>query len=467
MAVAWAGCGDDGGLNRLPDAPLRPDAATSGPVQLVITSDGEGIEGVTVHFQNADSSLVATVTTDASGLAEATMEPGGFVTAVDPFPEIFQPTLGSGSGSGGLTSHELRTFSVVQPGDTLVLARRFGNTTLYSIEFEDVGAQSYELYAPCVTQFFLNGDDSKSPGIQTTVDLDCGETTDVTIVGRESKTNNEQVALFVPGVELVTGETISLDGSFVDMDDVTLGFTDVPEPFDSVNVEQFLATTRGTVFRWSDFAQVIKGAADLPVRRRPVIATATEINVAQFFGTSTQHTVIQWGEPLTSATHSVANLFLGEINNAPAYGVPGHSIGWTAADGGATPDFATASLRAVRDQKTFTEWTWQIAAPLTPDRPTAIEFPILPGEAAELNPTDQDSIDIETVVLGKVPGGYDTVRERVFTGDLRTDVAIGAEGVAVLETLDNRRVQLGRAKPKARPPGRPTAAFVPPVARRR
>src|ERR1041384_5152281 len=106
------GCGDDSKVGRLPDAPPPPDgavdaamadasidamidAAIDAPpdappdavvltVALRITVDGEPVTGVPVHFQNADNSLVATVMTDATGVAETPKDqPGGYVTAIN------------------------------------------------------------------------------------------------------------------------------------------------------------------------------------------------------------------------------------------------------------------------------------------------------------------------------------------------------------------------------------------------
>src|SRR5689334_14899213 len=86
--VLVAACGDDP-VHHLPDAPPPPDAAPDGPVSgvvsLTVTLDGAPQMGVRVIFQNADSSLVMSTTTDATGTAMATMVAGGYVTALDPF----------------------------------------------------------------------------------------------------------------------------------------------------------------------------------------------------------------------------------------------------------------------------------------------------------------------------------------------------------------------------------------------
>src|SRR5712671_11474 len=89
VGLLLAACGGDP-IHHLADAPPPPDAPppdgpVSGVVTLTVTLNGNPQTGVRVLFQNADSSLVASATTDASGVAMATMVAGGSVTAINPF----------------------------------------------------------------------------------------------------------------------------------------------------------------------------------------------------------------------------------------------------------------------------------------------------------------------------------------------------------------------------------------------
>src|SRR5437762_2059952 len=103
----------DGGI----DSMLPIDAPPDGPLQpvtLSVTYNGAPQMNVRVYFQNADSSMVASTTTDATGTATAVMNPGGFVTAVDAIP----------AGAGVVAGPDvLNTFAGVKPGDQLVLSR--------------------------------------------------------------------------------------------------------------------------------------------------------------------------------------------------------------------------------------------------------------------------------------------------------------------------------------------------------
>src|SRR4051812_23527284 len=89
VLLVLAGCGDDS-AHHLADAPAAPDAMVDGPtsgvVAITISLEGNPRAGIDVYFQAADGSLVAKVPTGAQGVASATMEAGGFVTVVNPFP---------------------------------------------------------------------------------------------------------------------------------------------------------------------------------------------------------------------------------------------------------------------------------------------------------------------------------------------------------------------------------------------
>ena len=60
------------------------DAAPMGIVSVTVTVGGAPGSGVTVYFQDVDSTLVAEATTDSSGVAATTMKADGFVTVVAP-----------------------------------------------------------------------------------------------------------------------------------------------------------------------------------------------------------------------------------------------------------------------------------------------------------------------------------------------------------------------------------------------
>src|SRR4051812_19002284 len=82
LSVVLVACGDDSNVGGLPDAPAPPDAPSDGPVTppavtLTVMLNGAPVAGVHTYFMNADSSVVKTADTDASGTASATMVAGG------------------------------------------------------------------------------------------------------------------------------------------------------------------------------------------------------------------------------------------------------------------------------------------------------------------------------------------------------------------------------------------------------
>lgn len=143
---ALAACGDDDSARKLPDAGLTdidaapaPDAATAGVVTLTITQDGAPRAAVDVYFQAADGALVAKVPTDASGVASATMEPGGFVTAIGPFEVVEGP-------------FQVKTFAGVKPGDQLRLDQDWRFTAPITVTVTvpfDESALYYDVYTTC------------------------------------------------------------------------------------------------------------------------------------------------------------------------------------------------------------------------------------------------------------------------------------------------------------------------------
>ncbi|MBP9085652.1 MAG: hypothetical protein KBG15_06010, partial [Kofleriaceae bacterium] len=117
--LAAVGCGDDpakfADAAPVVDAPPAIDANQVGVVKVTVERAGGPAASVPVAFQNADNSVVATspTSTDATGVASATMNPGGSVTVV--LPALTGPSA---------RPTEVFTFIGVKPGDELVVGRR-------------------------------------------------------------------------------------------------------------------------------------------------------------------------------------------------------------------------------------------------------------------------------------------------------------------------------------------------------
>src|SRR5262245_33530039 len=100
ILAALIGCGDGRTLGS--DAGEEVDASTRGIVRVKVSGFVEK-GGLTVYFQEHDSTLSLATRTDASGEATGRLGPDGFVTLI----AGFEPTL------------TMWTYAGVQPGDEL------------------------------------------------------------------------------------------------------------------------------------------------------------------------------------------------------------------------------------------------------------------------------------------------------------------------------------------------------------
>ncbi len=451
--VALAACGDDD-FNGLPDGPVQPDTSVdtpaSGLVKLTITRGTVAQAGVKVYFQDSDSSVVAAMVTDANGVASTVMEAGGFVTAIDPFPVL----------GGGSAPVNLKTFAGVKPLDELVLHARDPSpptatvTILANPEPNDAG-NSYTLFAPCLDRSGINlpNQGAGSGGVTGQVGLGaCGATTDLTIVaflnGAPIKSiNATNVAIADLGTVDLTGEV------YVDVENVTFEWTSVPAGIAAIDVTSLLASPRGAQFELLGGAGVDNGTALTSPIPRPAIGGALQINATRAFGPKFGiHNIVDWG-PRTSA-YSLAmgniltpTILMPEFSSVPAYDLAAKTVRWTLDATGSQPELIVATTRFNREIPIVQNWFWDIAAPVAGSA-EAVRYPVLPAPDDGFNPTVSDAFQsVDEVMIAKVPGGYDAIRENVFASDdpassIRgSGLVVGATGQVVFE-----EVALGQAK---------------------
>ncbi len=441
-------CGGDDGVGKLPDAPLfgsdAPlgiDAPSAGLVKLTITQDANPQPGVRVYFQNADSTVVSATTTDAAGVASATMEPGGYVTAIDPFNTL---PLGLPPAT------DVRTFAGVKPGDSLVL-HQVANQPLTDVKVLvplDPNAVSYLLYTSCGTYDITNNggsDGSGGPGGLMTL-FGCGATTDFVVEAHD--VNNIAISSFTQAnVALVQGGTIDLTAAtYAATQDVTWSYSNVPAGIGSFNITGFLTTPNGTVVNTFSSAIVNNGSATTTGVKRPVVPGALSINSSRFFGGNfSLHSVVEWGPASQTNTLDLASVLLPEYADLPAYGEVAHSVVWTVnAGGGARPDFARVQMSVNRPSPTL-NWNWEIVGPTPTD---TIVFPVLPAPDDQLNPNGTDNVQVNGLVTARVPGGYDAVRANALANQGFETVAVGASGRAVFQELSRGKVIGQRPAPR-------------------
>jgi hypothetical protein len=449
LTFVLAACGDDD-FNGLPDAPVIPDGPTDGPtsglVTLTITVGTTPQEGIKVYFQNSDSTLVDARMTDANGVVSVVMEPGGFVTAIDPFPGRALPQ--------GVVARSLKTFAGVKPGDQLVLhvpdAVPSIGITVNALNEPDGIAQTYILHAPCLSSSGINITNPGGAGSGDpvgTFGISCGATTDFTVVAFDA--NAQPIKAFTKkNVALFEGATIDLTGeTYAAVEAITFSYTQVPANVGSLNVTGLQLTPAGRLFEVFDGALISNGTAMTLPRPRPVIADSLQVTATQMFGPANGlHNVLEWGPPDTSYELAMGNILtptilLQEYSSLPVYDLDQKAITWTLDGVGRAADFVVGSTRFSRETPVFQQWVWDIASPVTVAAPTVARYPVLPAPDDDLNPSPADlSRDVNELMSADVPGGYDAVRANVLSIDddvtgQKLGIVAGAAGQVVFQEI--------------------------------
>jgi len=434
-----AACGDDG-VRHLGDAPVVDpdasiDAATSGPVSLLLMMDGAPRAGIDVFFQDASSGLVATVATGADGIARATMEPGGFVTVVDPFFRT--------KAFGGQASGDVRTFAGVKPGDQLRIDGGFVPKTGISVNITlpvDTNANMYDLYTSCSGKYTVSGSGGSGSDPSTGIYMeDCGGFVDVLV--QTTDFNAMPLGWFYhpnvavsDGANIVLTDTYNLESAMPS--NVTMTFSNVPAPYTGLAFTNVTGSMRGPILELLYATNVTAGAGTQVVSRPPVTnafsVTATHPTPTNNIGSQF---VIDWGLASTVA-FDLSGALLPLYSTVPEYTAANHSIAWTAGTG-AAPDLVITKVYAQRDTMS---WRWRVVAPYA----QAVVLPVLPTALAAYNILATDSATVDELTTAKVPGGYDAVRARLhsllYPEDLE-DLAAGTTtptGRIVYERLENQ-----------------------------
>jgi hypothetical protein len=428
-----AACGDDG-VHHLGDAPRADapsiDGATSGPVSLRLMLDGVPQPGIDVYFQDAASGLIASVPTGTDGVATATMDAGGYVTVIQPFPIV-----GKGSTVG-----DVRTFAGVKPGDQLRIDEvtpTFMSITVNVTVPVEPNAIGYDVYTTCGGKNTLvtAGGSGGSP----TGDIylnNCGATTDMLV---ETTDANGQPAswFFHPSVAVSDLATVTLTDTYVPRTDTTLSFTNVPAPYEALAFGNTSISPRGPLYDVQYATSVTAGAAS-KMFPRPAFAGATTVTSIHPTPTNLigSQSVVEWG-PASVVAFDLSGALLPLYETTPTFSASTHAVSWTAA-AGAAPDFVVSEVYAQR----FTAppnnaWKWRIVAPYA----TTVTLPVLPASAAQYNITSDDTPVVQELTTAKVPGGYDAVRARlhsVRTAQGLDGLVTGATGRIAYELLENQ-----------------------------
>jgi hypothetical protein len=435
VTLVLMACGDSNPVGHLPDGPPPPDAAIDAPIDgqglpvtLTITNNGQPMVGITVYFINADDTPVATAQTDSYGVASAVMAAGGSVTAVNPFLQ---------AAPAGLRTDELRTFAGVKPGDQLVLTQTVPGTVTFTLVASPVsGADHYDVFTTCGTASISpggGGSGSGDPNPGGTLSLDgCNGMADIAVVSHGLNTDENDVAisgLYHPAAMLTQDGTVNLtEDPYNDLTSVTFTYMNAPDA--SLSVLHFPVVTYGKLGPFFANANGGEGSTTEPM----VGATAAIVDTQLQLSGRARHDVIDWGAYTDSYMLDLGNLLLPEFQSRPSYDATTRQMTWDEGDG-AMPDLSITAIDVTRSDETRM-WHWQIVAPYSAGK---VQFPKLPAQPIDWNPTVEDSIFAEQVLSAKVPGGYDAARahaldvaQQLEAASDRSPVVTGATGRAVV-----------------------------------
>lgn len=407
LLVFLVACGDDG-ARHTPDAtvhdaahdgaPDSPADAPSGAVTLTITSNGSGTSGITVYFQNADNTLVMAETTDANGTASAVMQPGGYVTAVQPF-----------LGFAGVTPTDtLSTFIGVKPGDQLHIDKPA--QTGFTVNF--TGARStnnavtdYGVFSPCLDTGQSGTVNLGSSGAATLSLFNCGTSTDFVEIGYDASGNPIEYVR-ATNVAVSQGANVDLTGqTFTATTAKSFAYTNVPAGWGIPTITDSLATIAGR-----QYVDQLSGSLTAPViDQLPAFAGAIDITASQMFnGMSGMEVFVDWDAFATAYTLDVGARALPDITGTPSYAAATHVITVPEASGGVAPDFTRIVINANRSTTKY--WQWTVVSP----HATAVTLPTLPTTIYDYNIAATDNVNM-TAMIGQVPGGYDAARGHLAT----------------------------------------------------
>jgi hypothetical protein len=434
--VPLVACGDDGAIPI--DAPVDSssiDAPIDGPptpgtVSLTIRDGGAGVEGVDVYFQQPDGSLAAKVATDASGVATATVQTGGWVTVVDPFD-------GSAPGVRGLAHAEIKTFAGVKPGDELLIEEPAYAFISVDVTLPTItNGDAWEVWTTCGNDLFVS--------TASELALFCTGATDFTVVALDD-TGAPIGFFYEPNVLLSDGATIDLSTeTYAAVGDASFAYASVPTAFDRVEVFNGIASPRGVSYQLETGGDLTGGAATI-LQARPSPANTTAF-VESTFGevepTANEHIAISWGPSATTTatTFDGTNKFLPSFTGDPTFDPATRQLAWTSTTTTAQPDFVKARFEGIRNEP-LAAWYWDIVAPYNG---TSVTFPVLPTGIELFNALATDFTEVRELKTAKLSGGYDAIREQLFVQGLgnRSDgwgpvpQSASGEGQAVSWTPD-------------------------------
>jgi hypothetical protein len=381
FVAACTGSINSGGASGGDDDGTSPPPPPSNTVSITIRDGNAPQAGVDVLFQNSDGTVVLETTTDATGVATATMTAGNVTVA---------RTFAAGSAGGTARDPEIYTYVGVAAGDRLVLGDPTDDTGVPSAINVTVssGAQgTVKVTSACGTG------QGTAPIIPMTVSACPSSVLFFVVDGNQNSL--VATAPYSPNVDLSTDD---LEGTLA----TTFSSSDLTPDMSSVNVAAYVMDGNHELYSSGE-----KRVDTTPQTvNLPNLHGVDELVVATISSTDGTQ-MVSSRSPYAATPETVdASADLLPYVSSPTYKSTG--ITWTETGTG-TPDFVVAAL-TVTPKSSVAKYTRYIIAPYAS---MALAVPTLAGADAIYNPGTMDSIN-GTMGLGSVTGGYAAARPFAF-----------------------------------------------------
>lgn len=409
--LATVGCGEDPAKfadapTVVVDAPPAIDAIQAGVVKVTVERAGGPAASVPVTFQNADDSVVSAspTSTDATGVASATMNPGGSVTVV--LPALAGPSA---------RPTEVFTFIGVKPGDELLVGRR---TNLVSPSAASLklallprGA-TVDVRTSCGGSFQGLASTSIALQIPTTC-------TSVDVFVSARNVNNIEIGTFFKGNVAVAAGTIDVAAEVLKVSKAhTFTLSNIPAT--TMNAQMSAEALAGALSVRVPETVSVNFPMPLGTTRSgdimlPDIA-GDVVLTTQMSRTISSIQVAVERAPLGPLTVDLTAAQIPWILSEPLFDAGGSQFAWTeSSDGTAETVLANAQVsRAAVPPATQGEaWRHQVVAPHAVGQ---LRVPVLPVALSNFNVKSTDTV-AASLALAKIPGGFDTIRAKAFVSD--------------------------------------------------
>jgi hypothetical protein len=369
----------------------------SSDVQIRIRDGNTPIAGVTVIFQASDESLIAELTTDATGTALAEMPEGGNLTIIRTYPLAIPPEV--------QLPAEVFTYVGVEPGDRLEAGRstdELANPSAINVMVPEIAQGTISITTPC------GSGQGTAPLIPITL-RGCGASLPMYVTDGDGSS----FAKLMPYSELVDVSSEPLLGklsSTISATNVTLGTT--------VSVEKRLELSGFPLYSTGPKrVEATAATVDMPTLNNVDELLLTAITD----GTNRTQMVSArklYARGTTIVDGTVGLLpYLSDALYAPT------GLSWVETGPAlAQPDLVVATMTITRENALPSPTAVYIRAIVAPHTGGSLRMPVLPGAAAMFNPIATDEI-AGAVGLAEITGDYAAARPTVFTASSILDTA--------------------------------------------